>query len=144
MHHVAADVFRPLEPRARFDLVLSNPPYVRRDELARLQPEIRDWEDRDGTRARCGQGHGARCRSARARPAALDGGPDGADVIRTLVRRLGDWLAPGARAWLEVAPEHPALVADLCVATGGAVRFVQAHADMAGRPRYCELRAASA
>src|SRR5207237_5884874 len=28
----------------RFDLVVSNPPYVEPDELATLQPEVRDWE----------------------------------------------------------------------------------------------------
>ena len=27
-----------------FDLVVSNPPYVEPDELATLQPEVRDWE----------------------------------------------------------------------------------------------------
>jgi release factor glutamine methyltransferase len=30
--------------RGRFDLVVSNPPYVEPDELATLQPEVRDWE----------------------------------------------------------------------------------------------------
>ena len=29
-----------------FDLVVSNPPYVEPDELASLQPEVRDWEPR--------------------------------------------------------------------------------------------------
>jgi release factor glutamine methyltransferase len=29
-----------------FDLVVSNPPYVREDEVAALQPEVRDWEPR--------------------------------------------------------------------------------------------------
>jgi release factor glutamine methyltransferase len=30
----------------RFDLVVSNPPYVRPDEIDDLQPEVRDWEPR--------------------------------------------------------------------------------------------------
>jgi release factor glutamine methyltransferase len=30
----------------RFDLVVSNPPYVRADELDALEPEVRDWEPR--------------------------------------------------------------------------------------------------
>jgi release factor glutamine methyltransferase len=29
-----------------FDLVVSNPPYVESDELAALEPEVRDWEPR--------------------------------------------------------------------------------------------------
>jgi release factor glutamine methyltransferase len=33
-------------PRGPFDLVVSNPPYVRTDELDALDPEVRDWEPR--------------------------------------------------------------------------------------------------
>ena len=33
-------------PAGPWDLVVSNPPYVRSDELDRLEPEVRDWEPR--------------------------------------------------------------------------------------------------
>jgi release factor glutamine methyltransferase len=33
-------------PTGPWDLVVSNPPYVRADELDRLEPEVRDWEPR--------------------------------------------------------------------------------------------------
>jgi release factor glutamine methyltransferase len=33
-------------PTGPWDLVVSNPPYVRRDEIDRLEPEVRDWEPR--------------------------------------------------------------------------------------------------
>ena len=33
--------------RSRFDLVVSNPPYVDADEIEHLEPEVRDWEPRD-------------------------------------------------------------------------------------------------
>jgi len=46
-----------------FDAVVSNPPYVPSEEIARLQPEISRYEPR----------------------AALDGGPDGLDFIRALL-----------------------------------------------------------
>jgi release factor glutamine methyltransferase len=59
-----------------FDVVVANPPYVEQAALARLAPEVRDWEPR----------------------AALDGGPDGLAAIRALlataprVLRAGGWL----------------------------------------------------
>jgi release factor glutamine methyltransferase len=39
-----ADVRDPIEER--FDLVVSNPPYVRAEEIESLEPEVRDWEPR--------------------------------------------------------------------------------------------------
>ena len=38
------DLFAPLRGTEPFDLVAANPPYVRRDDLAQLAPEIRDYE----------------------------------------------------------------------------------------------------
>ena len=34
-------------PEGPWDLVVSNPPYVRPEDVASLQPEVRDWEPRD-------------------------------------------------------------------------------------------------
>jgi len=39
------DLFSGL-PVGPWDLVVSNPPYVRADEIARLEPEVRGWEPR--------------------------------------------------------------------------------------------------
>jgi release factor glutamine methyltransferase len=61
-----ADCFDPIDgdgPLGRFDLIVSNPPYVRDDELAALQPEIARWEPRS----------------------ALAGGPDGLNFYRRIV-----------------------------------------------------------
>ena len=63
-----------------FDLITANPPYIRRDEIETLQPEIRDWEP----------------------VAALDGGQDGMDFCRAILSSAGDYLAPGGRAFLEL------------------------------------------
>jgi release factor glutamine methyltransferase len=41
---VLGDGPRALAQAAPFDVIVSNPPYVRPDELAGLQPEVRDWE----------------------------------------------------------------------------------------------------
>ena len=41
---VLGDLLEPVD--GRFDLVVSNPPYVRAEEIDRLEPEVRDWEPR--------------------------------------------------------------------------------------------------
>ena len=75
--------------RARFDLIVSNPPYIPRGELAGLQREVR-YE-----------------------PAlALDGGPDGLDVYRRIAAEAPEHLNPGGSVYLEVgAGEAEAVLA---------------------------------
>lgn len=56
-----------------FDMIVSNPPYVRTDEMAGLEPSVRDFE-----------------------PAlALDGGTDGLDFYRAIVKQYKSILKPG-------------------------------------------------
>ena len=62
----------------RFDLVVSNPPYVPSEEIAGLSPEVRDHEPR----------------------VALDGGPDGLELYRRLAACVDEVLAE--RGWLAV------------------------------------------
>jgi release factor glutamine methyltransferase len=54
-------------------LIVSNPPYIPAADIERLAPEVRDWEPRQ----------------------ALDGGPDGLDLIRALLAAVPSVLAPG-------------------------------------------------
>ncbi len=72
------DLFRAVG-RDRFDLIVSNPPYIPRGELAGLQREVR-FE-----------------------PAlALDGGPDGLDFYRRIAEEAPEHLNPGGAVYLEV------------------------------------------
>jgi hypothetical protein len=43
---LCGDLFAPLAERPSFDAILSNPPYVRRGDLAGLEPEVRNFEPR--------------------------------------------------------------------------------------------------
>jgi release factor glutamine methyltransferase len=64
----------------RFDLVLSNPPYIESDVIAGLMPEVAQHEPRT----------------------ALDGGADGLDAFRAVLDALPGLLAPGGVAILEL------------------------------------------
>jgi len=93
-----------------FDLVVSNPPYVESAELAKLAPELRHEP-----------------------PVALDGGPDGLDVIRQICADAPARLErPGALA-LEIGAGQADAVAALLRATGAAE--VEWTKDLAGIPR---------
>jgi len=91
-----------------FDLVVSNPPYVQADELAGLEPEVRDWEPRAAL-----VDNGQTRRLAEAARSVLDG-----------------WLV------LEVHSEYAGSVAqlllDLGYSTSGITR------DLAGKERLVE------
>ena len=84
------DLFAPLDPAWRFDVVVSNPPYIPGAEIATLDPDVRDFEPR----------------------LALDGGDDGLAVLRRVVAGAPAWLVPGGVLAVEVgAGEAPAVVA---------------------------------
>ena len=62
--------------QGQFDAVVSNPPYILTDELPLLMHEVRDFEPR----------------------LALDGGKDGLDFYRKIVKQCSDWLR--SEGWL--------------------------------------------
>ena len=99
------------EPLGWFDIVVSNPPYVCDSEIARLEPEIRNFEPR----------------------VALDGGPDGLESYRRIVAGLGDHLVDGGAVVLEVGEGQAAAVAAMLQAAGCV--DVSVLNDLSGTPR---------
>ena len=95
----------------RFDLVVSNPPYIPSAEIAALMPEVRDHDPR----------------------LALDGGADGLDAYRAILGGLPRLLSPGGAAVLELGIGQADAVAALAEANGLPVRDIRA--DLAGIPR---------
>lgn len=93
-HNVAfrsGDLFRAVDPSWRFDIVTANAPYVASLELSSLAPDVRDFEPR----------------------LALDGGSDGLDVVRAIVRASPPHLARGGVLAVEVGMGQAPLVAEL-------------------------------
>jgi release factor glutamine methyltransferase len=104
-----------LELESHVDLVLCNPPYV--PEGAVLPPEVTDWDP-----------HGA-----------VFAGPDGLDIIRPVIAAAAGLLRYGGALAIEHDDTHgevvPALLRRRRVLTD-----VEAHLDLAGRPRFATAR----
>ena len=110
------DWWAPVE--GRFDLIVSNPPYVAAAEMAGLAPEVR----------------------AEPRLALTPGG-DGLGAYRAIADGLLRHLVPGGRALLEIgATQGPAVAAILRAAGLDAVRL---RPDMDGRDRVAEAALAA-
>jgi release factor glutamine methyltransferase len=75
---------------ARFDMILSNPPYIAHGDIAGLAPEIHAHEPR----------------------LALDGGPDGLRDIRILIFSAYEYLKPGGVLILEIGYDQGAAVTE--------------------------------
>lgn len=110
------DLFAPLPAGVRFDVLVSNPPYVPSGELAGLSREVR-----------------------REPRLALDGGPDGLALLRRIVAGARQWLLPGGLLLLEMHERHGEPLAALCREAGLPEPVVRK--DLAGLPRWVEARA---
>ncbi len=97
---------------ASLDAIVSNAPYVTANEWAGLDASVRDWEPRG----------------------ALDGGADGLDVIRGLVRDAPRVLRPGGWIFLEIGETQGAAVLKLMRDAG--LQESAIHQDLFGRDRF--------
>jgi release factor glutamine methyltransferase len=79
LRFLQADGFQACPEETRFDLIVSNPPYIPTAEIERLAPEVRDHDPRP----------------------ALDGGPDGLNMFRRLAAEAGPFLKTDGKMMLE-------------------------------------------
>lgn len=101
----------PLEAHKMYDIIVSNPPYIPRAEIAGLAPDVRVYEPM----------------------LALDGGEDGLDCYRTLAMQIPSRMVVGAIALLEVGAGQAADVAEIMKRSGLAV--LEIAKDLAGIER---------
>ena len=74
-----------------FDLIVSNPPYVKSSDIPNIQPEVRDFEPR----------------------MAVDGGFEGLDFYRRIVAGASGYLAPGGWLMVEVGEGQAEAVSEM-------------------------------
>ncbi len=111
---LAGDLFEPVAGE-RFDLIVSNPPYVARRDAKTLPPELGHEPEQ-----------------------ALFGGVDGLEVIRRLVAEAGDHLSAGGWLGIELAPEQAEEVERMLAERG--FEELERHLDLAKRPRVVGAR----
>ncbi len=105
-------LFEPLRPHERFDVIVSNPPYIPEGERGGLQPEVRDWEPAQ----------------------ALFAGSDGLAVLLPLVQGAPSHLNPGGLFGAEVGEGQAGKLAQALRETG-AFDQVWIRPDLAGKER---------
>jgi release factor glutamine methyltransferase len=101
----------------RFDFIVSNPPYVSREEWDGLPPEVRDFEPRR----------------------ALLAGESGLELVLRLVRRAGTYLKPGGYLIFEIGDGQRDRVLSLF---GKRWTEIETAWDLAGKPRVITARRA--
>jgi len=107
---IESDLFAGLhakKPDFLFDAVVSNPPYVRSADIDALQKEVRDFEPRE----------------------ALDGGADGLDFHRAIVKDAPMFLKAGGLLALETGYNQGEAVLELMKERFGGLRLIK---DLAG------------
>ncbi|HVY12160.1 MAG TPA: peptide chain release factor N(5)-glutamine methyltransferase [Alphaproteobacteria bacterium] len=95
----------------KFDLIVSNPPYIPAKNIATLQPEVRLFDP----------------------PKALDGGDDGLEAYRQIAKTLPRLLKPEALAILEIGMGQDKDVEKIFAAQN--FKLMEARKDLAGITR---------
>jgi release factor glutamine methyltransferase len=116
---VESDLFTGLPPDAKFDYILSNPPYVSTAEMTELPVDIREHEPHS----------------------ALHAGERGTDVIAALVHQAAARLKSGGVLLVEVSPMIAPAVEQL-VRDSAAFELVPTIRDLAGHPRVVQAKVA--
>lgn len=115
------DLFDTVDTLERFDLIVANPPYIRRSDIDALAPEVSRWEPR----------------------CALDGGLDGFDYYRRMAAQVSRYIVPDGAIAVEIGAGTGDLVAALFKEGAGCAR-ADIYKDYAGNERVVVARKAAA
>ena len=92
----AGDLFEAVDPGEKFDIIVSNPPYIRSETIGELAPEVRIHEPR----------------------MALDGGDDGLHFYKRIIPEAADYLRTGGMLFLEIGYDQAEQVGALMKEAG--------------------------
>jgi release factor glutamine methyltransferase len=110
IHLWEGDLFTPLDNESKFDLIISNPPYIPSSEIKLLSKEVRSEPN-----------------------IALDGGQDGLLILKRIIQESIQFLNPGGCLMLEIGSSQEKKVTQIFYEHG--YRKVFQKKDLAGVPR---------
>ena len=114
---VEGDCLKTLPDHAEFEMIVSNPPYIRTVEIAGLSPDVQRHEPH----------------------LALDGGQDGLDLTRRIIAEAPSRLVPGGSLLLEIGCDQRADVLEL-IAGQTLLEEARCYRDLAGLDRVVAAR----
>lgn len=118
VYFITGDWFAPLRSKpGLFDLIVSNPPYIKSDDLTRLQPEIHAYEPL----------------------LALDGAADGLHCLRRIIQSAYLFLKPRGVIILEIGHDQKAPLKQM-IAECGEYEKVNFYQDYSGYDRILQMR----
>ncbi len=97
--------------KGKYDIIVSNPPYIRTEEIAKLMPEVQNFEPFN----------------------ALDGKEDGLFFYRKIVEQADNYLNSGGHLLFEIGHDQGQEVSELMVQAG--FKDVRVIKDLVGKDR---------
>ena len=108
-HFIKSDLFESVS--GKYDVITSNPPYIRSSDIEGLMPEVRDHDPL----------------------LALDGGEDGLVFYRRIINEAVDYLKPAGRIYLETGFDQGEQVKEMFMDRG--FKDAEIIKDYSGLPR---------
>jgi release factor glutamine methyltransferase len=108
---IQSDLFKSV-PEQKYDVIVSNPPYIRSEDIGKLQPEVKFHEPAE----------------------AFDGGSDGLCFYREIIRKSPEYLYPGGMLAFETGYDQALAVAGL-MGAGGRFSGIRIYRDLSGIDR---------
>ena len=111
-----SDLYENFPKEIRFDIIVSNPPYISTDKIAELETQVKDFEPK----------------------LALDGGKDGLDFYKKILKLSKDFINKSGRLYLEIGYDQSKDVVDLAKKEG--YDNIVIIKDLSGRDRGISMK----
>lgn len=105
---IKSDMFKGLKNAGKFDIIVSNPPYIASKDIASLDAEVKNYDPL----------------------MALDGGSDGLDFYRIIAKNAPDFLTKGGKLYLEIGYDEAAAVSEMLKKDFENIEVIKDYDDM--------------